>query len=176
MGKFGGEGRGDFVVEDGEGVEEAGLVVVEGHADLVADGGARAADVVGLPEGGDLGCEVALEGFELLLGDGDAVELLEDVGDAATFEHDTAAGDFGGVRGEDRCDADATEEFVSFGRGGPGFAEPAECAAKVAALGRSVGIELAGEAAALAVVGFGEIDELEVETEGAGEAVGGGKV
>ncbi len=42
-------------------------------------------DVVGLPEGGDLGEEVALEGFELRLGDGDAVELLEEVGDAAAF-------------------------------------------------------------------------------------------
>ena len=33
-----------------------------------------------------------------------------------------------------------------------------------------------GEAAALAVVGLGEVDELEVEAEGAGELIGGGKI
>ena len=33
-----------------------------------------------------------------------------------------------------------------------------------------------GEAAALAVVGFGEIDELEVESEGSGKLISGGKV
>ena len=72
--------------------------------------GRALADVVGLPEGGDLGDEVALEGFELGVGDGDAVELLEQVGDAAALEHHGAAGDFGGVRGEDGRDADAFEE------------------------------------------------------------------
>ena len=114
------EGGGDLGVEDGEGVEEAGLVVVEGHADLVADGGAGAADVVGLPEGGDLGDEVVLEGFELRLGDGDAVELLEEVGDAAALEHDAAAGDLGGVRGEDGGDADAAEQGVGLVGGDAG--------------------------------------------------------
>ena len=34
------EGAGDLGVEDGEGLEEGGLVVVERHADLVADLGA----------------------------------------------------------------------------------------------------------------------------------------
>ena len=119
-GVFGGEGGGDFGVEDGEGVEEGGLVVVERHADLVADGGAGAADVVGLPEGGDLGDEVVLEGFELGLGDGDAVELLEEVGDAAALEHDGAAGDLGGVRGEDGRDADALEEVAGLVGGDAG--------------------------------------------------------
>ena len=134
-GVFGGEGGGYFGVEDGEGVEEAGLVVVEGHADLVADGGAGAADVVGLPEGGDLGDEVVLEGFELGLGDGDAVELFEEVGDAAALEHDAAAGDLGGVRGEDGGDADVAEEVVGVFGGDAGLAEAAEGSAEVAALG-----------------------------------------
>ena len=71
------------------------------------------ADVVGLPEGGDLGDQVLLEGFELGLGDGDTVDLLEQFGDAAALEHDGAAGDLGGVRGEDGRDADAFEEGTS---------------------------------------------------------------
>ena len=37
--------------------------------------GRASADVVGLPERGDLGDEVALQGVELVGGDGDAVEL-----------------------------------------------------------------------------------------------------
>ncbi len=75
-----------------------------------------------------------LEGFEVVLGDGDAVELLEQVGDAAAFEHDAAAGDLGGVRGEDGGDADAVQEGVNLFGGEIGFAETAECSAQVAAL------------------------------------------
>ncbi len=53
--------------------------------------------------------EIALERFELRLGDRDAVELLQQIGDAAALEHDGAAGDLGGMRGEDRGDADACQ-------------------------------------------------------------------
>ncbi len=60
--------------------------------------------------------------------------------------------------------------------GDAGFAEAAEGSAQVAALGRGVLVELGGETAALAVVGLGEVDELEVKAEGAGELVGGGEV
>ena len=76
---LGGERGGHLGVEDGEGGEDGGLVVVERHADLVAHGGAGHADVVGLPEGGDLGDDLLLEGFELGLGHGDAVKLLQQV-------------------------------------------------------------------------------------------------
>jgi len=47
------EGDGDLVVEDGDGLEDGFVVIVEGHPDFVADGGAGGADVVGLPEGGN---------------------------------------------------------------------------------------------------------------------------
>ena len=40
-------------------------------------------------------------------------------------------------------------------------------------MGLGARVELAGEAAALAVVGLGEVDELEVKAEGTGELVGG---
>jgi hypothetical protein len=80
------------------------------------------------------------------------------------------------VRGEDRGDADVAEEVVGLGGGDAGCAEAAEGAAKIAALRGGVLVELGGEAAALAVVGFGEVDELEVEAEGSGELVGGGEI
>jgi hypothetical protein len=99
--------------------------------------------------------EVAFECFEVRLRDGDAVELLEEVGDAPALEHDGAAGDFGGVRGEDGGDADFLKEIVGFGCRHACFAETAECAAEVAALGWRVLVELGGETAALAVVGLG---------------------
>jgi hypothetical protein len=67
-------------------------------------------DFIGLPEGGDLGDDVLLECVEFSLGDGDAVELLEQVGDAAALEHDRAARDLSGVGGEDGRDADALEQ------------------------------------------------------------------
>src|SRR5271156_1949200 len=61
-----------------------------------------------------------------------------------------------------------------------GLAKTAKGSAKIAALdgaGRGCGlIELQREAAALAVVGLGGVDELEVEAEGAGELVRSGEV
>ena len=84
--------------------------------------GRTLADFVGLPEGGDLGDDVLLEGFELGIGDGDAVELLEQVGDAAALEHDGAAGDLSGVRGEDGRDADALEQGAGLVGGDAGEA------------------------------------------------------
>jgi hypothetical protein len=63
-------------------------------------------------------------------------------------------------------------------RGDASLAKAAESSAEVTALdgaGRCGGlVQLKGETAALAVVGFGEVDELEVEAEGAGELIGGG--
>ena len=65
-------------------------------------------------------------------------------------------------------------------RGDASFAKAAESSAQVTALdgaGRCGGlVQLKREAAALAVVGLGEVDELEVKTKGAGELIGGGKV
>jgi hypothetical protein len=81
------------------------------------------------------------------------------------------------MRGEYRRDADAIEQGVELIGGDAGLAKAAEGSAKVSALRRcSALIELEGEAAAFAVIGLGEVDELEVEAEGAGELVGGGKV
>ena len=80
-------------------------------------------DIVGLPEGGDLGDDLVFEGFELLVGDGDAVELLEQVGDAAALEHNRAAGDLSGVRSEDGSNADAVEQGAGFVRGDAGELE-----------------------------------------------------
>jgi hypothetical protein len=106
---------------------------------------------------------------------------FEEVGDAAALEHDGAARDLGGVGGEDWGDGDVIEQRAGLFGGDAGEAELAQRAAQRPALdgrvlGRElrVGFELAGEAAALAVVGLGEVDEFEVEAEGAGELVGGG--
>ena len=117
---FRGQGRGDLRVEDGQRVEDGRLVVVERHANLVAHGGTQVAHVVGLPQRGDLSDDLLLQGIEAGFGDGDAVELHQQVGDAALFEHDRAASNLSGVRGEYRRDADAFEQRASLVRGDPG--------------------------------------------------------
>ena len=65
-------------------------------------------------------------------------------------------------------------------RGDASFAKAAESSAEVTALDGAGGcgclVQLEREAAALAVVGLGEVDELEVKAKGAGELIGGGKV
>lgn len=58
--------------------------------------------------------------------------------------------------------------------GDASFAEAAEGSAEISTLGGGVLLELVGAPATLAVIGLGEVDELEVEAEGAGELVGGG--
>ena len=83
-------------------------------------------------------------------------------------------GDFGGVGGEDGEDADVGEEFEGLGAGIAGGAEAAEGSAEAAALRGGGLVEQSGAAAALAVVGFCEVDQFEVEGEGACEAIGGG--
>ena len=111
---------------------------------------------------------------------GDAVELFEQIGDAAALEHDAAASDLGGVRGKDRRDADAAKKRVGFVGADARLAQAAKGAAQIAALdragGRSAFAELVRETAALAMIGLGEVDELEVEAEGPRELVGGGKI
>ncbi len=106
------------------------------------------------------------------------VEALKQVGDAAALEHDGAPGDLGGVRGEDGGDADMGEQVDGLGEGSSGEPEGTQGAAERAALDVRVHLragsrlDLMGEAPALAVVGFGEIDELEVEGEGASDLIG----
>ena len=117
-----------------------------------------------------------LERIECSCGDGDAVDLLEKVRDAAALEHDAAASNLGGVGGEDGRDADPGEKRAGLRCVDAGELELAEGSAKTAALGNGGGIEGGGEPTALAVVGLREIDELEVEAEGACELVGGGQV
>ena len=84
-------------------------------------------------------------GLELRIGYGDAVELFEQVGDAAALEHDAAPGDLRRVRGEDRRDADAAEELMRLVGGGASLAKTAESSAQAAALevGRMVSVQFA---------------------------------
>ena len=121
-----------------------------------------------------------LEGLELWFGDGDAVELFEQVGDAAALEHNAAAGDLRRVRGEDGRDADETKKRAGMVGADAGLAHASEGPAQVATLycacrGNALA-KLMGETTAFAVIGLGQVDELEVEAEGPGELVGGGKV
>jgi hypothetical protein len=106
--------------------------------------------------------------------------LLEKIGDAAALEHDAAAGDLGWVSSEDWGDADSVQQSVNVFGGKTGFAETAKSSAQIAPLDRTGGtgvlIQLKGETATFAMVGFSKVNEFEVEAEGASELVGGGQV
>ncbi len=80
-----------------------------------------------------------LKSFELRFGNRDAVELFQQVGDAASFEHNAATSDLGRVRGEDGRDADAAKKCVGFVSGDAGLAQTAKGTAQIAALNRAVG-------------------------------------
>ncbi len=165
---------GDFGIENRQRVEDGGLVVVEGHADLVAYGRTALTDFVGLPQRGDLGDDVLFEGFELRVGNGNTVELFQQVGDAAAFKHDDAAGDLGWMGSEDRGDADAFQQGAGLISRDTSETKLPQCSTQRPALRFGVGVKLAGKAAALTVVGFGQVNEFEVEGKGTGKLVRGG--
>ncbi len=166
------KGRGDFAIELGQRVEDGDVVVVEAHLDFVVNGGPARAHLVGLPEAGDLGENKFLEARHVLFGNGNAVERLEKLADAAALEHHGAARDLSGMRGEDRHDEHAAQPVQSLFRADAHAAHLAERAFERAALAAGLAAQAQSDAAALAVVGFGQIDELEVEGEGAGEQDG----
>ena len=112
--KISGGGRGSVLgrqrrlhlrVEHGQRAEERRLVVVERHANLVANGRPRAAYIVRLPQRRDLRQQIGLQLIEFARRHRDAVQLLQQVGDAASLEHDGPPRDLSRVRGEDRRDA-----------------------------------------------------------------------
>ncbi len=106
--------------------------------------------------------------------------MLQQIGDTAALEHDAAAGDFRGVRREDRIDADAAKESRCLFGSDSRLTHAAKRAAQVTALdtagGRGVFAQLMGEPAAFTVVGLGEVDELEVEAERTCQLIRSGEI
>ena len=76
------------------------------------------------------------------------------------------------MRGEDRGDADVSQQTQGFVPGDARCAQPAQRSAQAAALRCCIGVQQGGAAATLAVVGLGKIDELKVGGEGARQAIG----
>ena len=113
-----------------------------------------------------------LEARHILLGDGNAVERLEKFADAAALEHDGAARRLSGVRRKDGNDEDAAQPVESLFRTNAHAAHLAECALERAALAAGLAAKTQRNAAALAMVGLGQVDELEVKGEGAREQHG----
>ncbi len=113
-----------------------------------------------------------LEPRHVLLGKRNAIERLKKLADAAALEHHGAARRFSGVRGEDRHDEHAAQPVQSLFRADAHAAHLAERAFERAALAAGLPAQAQRDAAALAMVGFGQIDELEVESKGAREQDG----
>ncbi len=162
----------DFAIQAGERFKDGDVVVVEAHLDFVVDGWTPRAHFVRLPQAGDFGEHELLEAAELLFRDGNVVKRFKKVADAPALEHDGAAGDFRWMGGEDGHDEYALEPVESFFGGDADAAHLRESAGQGTALTTGVSAEAKGDAAALAVVRFGKIDELEVERKGPREQDG----
>ena len=100
------ERGGDFLDTAGQRLKHGDIVVVEAHADFVSDRGAAAAHFVGLPQRGDLGDEGFFERGQLFIGNGNAVELLEEFAHATALHQHGTAGDLRGMGGEHGDDED----------------------------------------------------------------------
>ena len=127
---------------------------------------------IGLPQAGNLGQHQFFEARHILLGHGNAIKRGEKLANAPALEHYRAARHLSGMRGEDR-DAEHTIEPVhGFIRTDAHTAHLEQGAGERTALTAGRAAQLQGDAAALAVVGFSQIDEFEVEGKGAGEQDG----
>ncbi len=153
------------------GGEDGDVVVIEAHLDLVGDGRPAAAHFVGLPQGGDFGGEFFLKAGKFFVRHGNTVEMLKQLADAPALDHDGAAGNLGGMGGEDGNDHDPPEPVVRlFGRDADAL-HLAQGSPERTALRSGIPGGLDGETAPFAVIGLGQIDEFEVEGEGAGEVI-----
>ena len=161
------------MVERRQRVEQRHIVVIKRHLHLVADGGPRAAHVVGLPQRGDLREHLALQGLQLAFRYGDAVQRLEQLADAAALEHHAAPRHLCRVRREDGRDVDLPQQAQDGGAIMAGLAQPPDRAAQAAALRHRVRCQQRRKPAALAVVGFRQVDQLEVERERPRQAIRG---
>ena len=112
------------------------------------------------------------EAGQFLLRDGHAVEGGEKLADAPALEHDGAARRLGGMRGEDGDDEDALSQSMASAAVMPTRRISQRVPASEPRWRPGLAAELEGDAAALAVIGFGKVDELEVEREGAREQDG----
>ncbi len=159
----------DFAVEHRQRGEDGDVVIVEAHLHFVVNGGTAGADFVGLPQAGDFSQQQIFDARQFLLGERDAVELGEKFADAAALEHDGAARSLSGVRGEDGYNQHAAQIIERFLCADADAAHFQERACKRAALAAGLAAKLQRDAAALAVIGLREVDELKVEGKGAGE-------
>ncbi len=138
---------------------------------LIAHGWFVKPDLVGLPERGDLGEDQRFIFACFGVGKRQLVETLEIPRDAATLQTDRMPRDFRWVRGKNGSSFDLTQGGDhGVGRHSGGLhadQSPAE-----RAVHRSLARQHAGGAAtALAVVGFGEVGEFEINGESLGDAV-----
>ena len=159
----------NFAVERGHRGEDGDVVIIEAHLDFVVHCRSARADLVGLPQAGNLGTNQVFKPPQLLLRDRNPVKAGEEVTDAAALGHDRAARHLSRVRGEDRDDMHTAQPVEGFFRADADTLHLAQGACERAALTAGLAAELQGNSPALAVVGLSQVDELEVESEGAGK-------
>ena len=128
--------------------------------------------LIGLPQPGDLGQHQFFEPRHILLWKRNAVQRLKKLADAAALEHHGAPCRLSGVRGEHGHDEHAAKPVEGLFRANAYAAHLAEGAFERAALAAGLAAQAQRDAAALAMIRFREIDELEVEGEGAREQNG----
>ncbi len=125
----------DFLIQTRQRLKKGDVVIIEAHADFIGHRRLAAAHFIGLPQRGDLRGQRLFERGQLLIGNRNAVELLEELAHAAALHQHRAAGDFGGMRGEHGDDEDAAEPRQRVVRADTGLAHGAQCSTQLAALG-----------------------------------------
>ncbi len=170
------QGARNFRVENGDGLEERGLEIVQRHADFIVHGGPGMANVIGLPERRNLGEERCLQSIQLQRGHGNRIQPDEQVGDAAALEHDAAARHLGWMRSEHGRDADAAKQCQRLFPRNTRCAKATQGAAEAAALRHGRSMEQRRAPPTLAVICLGEIDEFEIKREGTRQEKRGARV
>src|SRR5262249_20361299 len=124
--------------------------------------------LVCLPERGYLCGYLRGSGLRLRVGERQSVESLDLLSDAAALEEDGSSCDLCRVRGEYRDDLDSPQGLKRLLGGHGRFTHSEQGTSQGIGLGRSLTFELYGPLAPLAMIGLGEVGQLEVDCEGFG--------
>ncbi len=171
-----GQRVGHVIVDGGQHVPQGVVEVEQAGAHFVGDGRAGGAAAVGDPQQGDFGRQPFHQRGALGREQVAHVEIGQGGGDAAQLGQNGAAFGLGGVGGEDEVDAQAVEELAHLELVNAGAVEGGHSVRHRFGHGLRVGVALPLAQDADAVLLFGQVDQLEVGGEAAGDEFGFGRV
>ena len=146
-------------------------VVIQAHADLVYHPGLFHAHFVGLPQRSNFRQDQCFQIYRVRFGQGQAIQIFQMLGDPPASHQHRAPRHFGGMRGKNRHDFYFLQRGQRVGGGNSRVTHAQQGPAKRSGQRRLTGVQFRRAAAALAVIGFSQIGQFEINRERFGHAI-----